>query len=205
MRNERRSVRLGFRDLTASEGDHIAYFWEFPDEFSEAVSFLVEGLRQGDHLVVFGHEDANAAVCDVLDRRGSDCEALQSEDRLSVLGAETSGDLMLSRIGETFEKAIQDGAAMIRLLGNIGWGKPGWPDEEDILRFEAKVTGAAAAFPCVVICMYDANALSGSIVLNGAFGTHPLTIHGNLIRENPVCVPVEEYIERLATRRHHQA
>lgn len=195
-----KAVRLGIRDMEANEGDHIAYFWESPSEFSEAVGFLREGLRQGDHGVIFGHESANRRVCEALEEAGHDCARLQREGRLSVLGPDSTGELMLERIGQTFQRALDAGAGMIRLLGNIGWGEQDWPGEDDVLRFEAKVTGAAAAFPCVVICMYDVNSLSGSIVLNGAFGTHPLTIHGNLIRENPMCVPVEEYIERLAER-----
>lgn len=194
------SIHLGIRDMSASLGDHIAYFWETPDEFSEAVGFLRTGLEQGEHVVVFGHGEANDLVCRALDEGGYECTSMQEEGKLTVLGPDSTGDLMLSRIGATFQSALDSGADMIRLLGNIGWGKPDWPDQVDILRFEAKVTAAAETFPCVVICMYDLKSLSGSEVVHGAFGTHPLTIHQNLIRENPVCVDVDEYLARLEER-----
>lgn len=200
MRRQDGKIELGIRDMRASVGDHIAYFWETSDEFEEAVRFLETGILHGDHVVVFGHDDANARVCELLGQRQS-CEDLEAEGRLSILGPESSGEMMLSRIGATFQQALDEGAPMIRLLGNIGWGHKTWPDEEEILRFEAKVTEAARAFPCVVICMYDVNTLSGSVVLDGAFGTHPLTIYHNLIRENPVCLHVDEYLERLDRRR----
>lgn len=200
MPTSERTIDLGLRDLRGAPGDHIAYFWETPAEFEAAAGFLAFGIANGDHAVVFGHDDANAQVLDVLERRGVDHRRLQSEGHLSVLGPEATGDDMLARIGETFQAALDGGATMIRLLGNIGWGRERWPDEVDILRFEAKVTGAAAGFPCIIVCMYDINSLSGSVVLNGALGTHPLTIHQNLIRENPMCVHLDEYLERLEAR-----
>ncbi len=39
--------------------------------------------------------------------------------------------------------------------------------------------------------------LSGEVVLHGAFETHPLTFHGNLLRENPCFTPMDEFLERL--------
>jgi hypothetical protein len=197
MRRREGSIHLGIRDMSASLGDHIAYFWETPEEFAEAVGFLRTGLERGEHVVVFGHDEANDLVCRALDESGHECASMREEGRLSVLGPDADGELMLSRIGATFQSAVDSGSEMIRLLGNIGWGKPDWPEQEDILRFEAKVTAAAAQFPCVVICMYDLKSLSGSVVVHGAFGTHPLTIYQNLIRENPVCVDVDEYLARL--------
>lgn len=196
-----RSVQLGIGDHSVDLGSHVAYFWETSDEFDAAIAFLARGLRGGDHLVVFGHEDANARVCEGLGAAGLDCEALQEESRLSVIGPDQTGDEMLHRIGETFQAALDAGAPMVRLLGNIGWGRTGWPDDRDLLRFEARVTEAAASFPCVVVCMYDVASLRGSVVFHGAFCTHPLTIYrGNLVRENPMCVGVDEFLERLEDR-----
>lgn len=191
------TVSLGIKDLRAEVGDHIALFWENESEFHQALGFLDLGIHRGDYVVVFGHDDANARVLEGLRSRGHDLAALQREGRAAVLGAETTGELMLSRIGETFQAAVSGGASLIRLLGNIGWGRDAWPKESDILRFEARVTSAAAAFPCVVVCMYDVQALSGSAVLHGALGTHPLTIYHNMIRENPMCLGVDEFLERL--------
>ena len=195
-----RTIDLGIRDLRAAPGDHIAYFWENDREFEAATGFLEQGILNGEHVVVFGFDDANDRVLEVLEGKGVDWRALLKQERMSVLGPESTGELMLSRIDTTFRSALDAGAPMIRLLGNIGWGHGGWPDEVDILRFEARVTGAAKSLPCIVVCMYDINYLSGSVVLHGAFGTHPLTIYQNLVRENPMCMDVEEYLERLATR-----
>jgi hypothetical protein len=104
---------------------------------------------------------------------------------------------MLGGIGAKFQQAVAGGSRCIRLLGNIGWAKPGWPDELDILAFEAKVTGAAKQFPCVVMCMYDVAHLSGTVMVHGAYETHPLTFCGNVLRENPHYIEATRFLEQL--------
>jgi hypothetical protein len=193
------NIDLGLRDEKVTLGDHIAYFWENDGQFEEAVGFLLVGIRKGDHAVVFGHDEANNKVVDLLRGKGLDTDHLQSSGRLTVVTGGPSGDRMLRHIGETFQAAVESGSGCIRLLGNIGWSKPGWPDDLDILAFESKVTGAAKQFPCVVMCMYDVASLSGSIMVHGAYETHPLTFCGNVLRENPFYVGVDEYLESLKT------
>ncbi len=142
-------IELGLRGEKVRLGDHIAYFWEREHEFEEAVKFLVLGIRQGEHAVVFGHDEANEKVLGILRRSGLDTRHLEATNRLSVIGGGPNGEQMLGGIGAKFQQAVESGSRCIRLLGNIGWAKPGWPDELDILAFEAKVTGAAKQFPCV--------------------------------------------------------
>jgi len=191
------AIDLGLRDEQINLGDHIAYFWESERQFEEAVGFLLVGIRNGDHIVVFGHDDANKKVVDVLRKRGIDTDHLQTSERMTVVTGGPSGDKMLGNIGETFARSVERGCGCIRLLGNIGWSKPGWPDDLDILAFEAKVTGAAKQFPCVVMCMYDVASVSGTVMVHGAYETHPLTFCGNVLRENPFYVGVDEFLERL--------
>jgi len=190
-------IQLGTKDESVDVGDHIAYIWETPSEFVDAVGFLQRGIRDGDHCVIFGHDEANAEVVRVLTRMGFDTGHLEQSGRLTVLGGRADGDMMLEEIGGAFQKATDGGARLIRLLGNIGWSRPGWPEDNDILAFEAKVTGAARLFPSVVMCMYDAKSLSGNVMLHGCFETHPLIITGNVLRKNPYYVAIEEYLERI--------
>lgn len=189
-------VALGTHDETVSVGDHIAYIWETPAEFAEAVGFIRRGIRDGDHSVIFGHDEANAEVVNVLTSAGFDVPYLEQTGRLTILGGREHGDMMLNEIGATFQRARDNGAPLIRLLGNIGWSRPGWPADRGILEFEAKVTGAAKLFPCVVMCMYDAKSLSGSVMVHGCFETHPVVITGNVLRHNPYYVDIEEYLRR---------
>ena len=191
------AIDLGLRGEKVHLGDHIAYLWEKDTEFEEAVGFLLQGLRKREHVVVFGHDDANARVLEVLKRKKVDVDKARASGKLSVLSGSPHGDDMLADIGNTFQRAVDDGSKCIRLLGNIGWARSGWPSDVDILSFEAKVTSAAKQFPCVVMCMYDVASLSGGVTMHGAFETHPLTISRNVLRENPYYVRVEDFLNSL--------
>lgn len=197
------TVLLGFRDERVAIGDHIAYFWETPDQFRECVRFLELGLDAGDFCVIFGHDDANQRVCDILTADGFNYRRFESEGQLAVLHGNADAGKMLAIIGTVFAAAVKRGVRLIRLLGNIGWGRAGWPNETDILEFEARVTGAAKTFPCVVVCMYDVRGLPGHIMVHGAYETHPLTFCRNLVRQNTHYVEVEEYLKRLRSGDDH--
>jgi hypothetical protein len=191
------TIELGIKGERVALSDHVAYFWESEKQFKEAVGFLELGLKGRDACIVFGHPAANANVVAALAERGFDAEELQAQNRLRVLVGKSSGKDMLSSLGIEFQGAIDRGSPLIRLLGNIGWGHPDWPTELDILEFEARVTEACLAFPCVVVCMYDVAHLSGRIMVHGAYETHPLTMCGNVLRENPHCQSIDAFLENL--------
>ncbi len=191
-------IELGIGDERAELGDHLAYLWESPEEFAEGVGFLCLGLEAGDYCVIFGHNDANEQVLAVLRERGIDIEALLTSGRLTLMQGTEDAGAMLAGIGASFGDSVGKGARVIRLLGNLGWGRTGWPNEREILAFEARVTDAARLFPCVVICMYDVGRLSGRILVHGAYETHPRTIQRGVVRENPYHVSTDRFLESLS-------
>ncbi len=191
------TLRLGINGASVSLGSHNGYFWENDADFRAGVGLLEAGLADGDFCVAFGHDEANERVLGTLQNRGFDTRGLTEAGQLCAMRGKSSGDEMLAAIGGRFQEAQAAGSNRIRLLGNIGWGRPGWPGEENILEFEAKVTDAAGLFPCVVVCMYDVRSLPGRVLLKGGFETHPHTIRGNVLRENPCYVPTQAFLAHL--------
>jgi PAS domain S-box-containing protein len=190
-------VEFGIGEGKVPQTAHVAYFWETEKEFADGVRFLEAGLRGLDHCVILGHEEANQAVCNILQNHGFDVKDLLAQLRITILGGNPSGEKILETIGGAFQQALARGAPLIRLLGNIGWGKSGWPGDYDLLAFEAKVTAAAKEFPCVVICMYDVAALPGLVIRRGAYGTHPLIEREGSLQENPDYIPGDFFLKHL--------
>ncbi|HVO93946.1 MAG TPA: MEDS domain-containing protein, partial [Terriglobales bacterium] len=190
-------VEFGIGEGKVSQTAHVAYFWETEKEFADGVRFLEAGLHGLDHCVIFGHEEANQAVCNILQNHGFDVKDLLAQQRITILGGNPSGEIILETIGDTFQQALARGTPLIRLLGNIGWGKSGWPGDYDLLAFEAKVTAATKEFPCVVMCMYDVAALPGLVIRRGAYGTHPLIEREGSLQENPDYVPADFFLKHL--------
>jgi hypothetical protein len=192
------TVPLGIEpELFAQPGYHVAYLWESESEFERGVRFLEVGLDEGDACVVFGHDEANEKVLGILRSKGVDVDGALARGILVVMGGESTGEATLGNIGQQFAALLEQGAKLIRLLGNIGWGRSDWPTETDILAFESQVTGAISELPCVVVCMYDVRSLSGQIVVHGAYETHPLTFCRNVLRENPHYVPIDDFLAGL--------
>jgi MEDS: MEthanogen/methylotroph, DcmR Sensory domain/Putative zinc-finger len=192
-------MSLGVADGTVQHGSHLVYFWQNQSEFAQGVSFLEPGLRENQHCVVFGHDEVNDRVMEVLGKQGYDVPELIRHGRLTILPRVISTKLVLSKVEEIFTGALRRGFSAIRYLGNLGWGYPGCPEQDEVLELEARVTGLAEQFPCVVVCMYDVNTLPGRMVLKGGFETHPFTLCTHGVLENPLYVPESEFLAGLCT------
>ena len=188
-RKSRQPVALGLYDESAFAGDHLAYFYETDEEFAAAFGFVDEGLRGGDHVVLFGLDDDTNRMVQVLINRGWDVPRLLVANRLSVLRPEPTCNATVTAVSRHFSEVLADGASFIRFIGNAAVGREGWPPEDEFYKLEATVSAATLSLPCVAICMFDLRSQPARTIVKAAFEGHPLTIHGNCIRENPFYVP----------------
>jgi MEDS: MEthanogen/methylotroph, DcmR Sensory domain/Putative zinc-finger len=193
----RHLMSLGVADEQVRTGSHLVYFWQDQNEFAQGVSFLEPGLRENDHCVVFGHDEINDRVLKVLRNRNYDISELVRRGQLTILSRHVSTKVVLSHVEEIFTAAMRRGFKSIRYLGNLAWGYPGCPEQNDVLELEARVTGMAERFPCVIVCMYDVNTLPGRMILKGGFETHPFTLCNHGLRENPLYVPEAAFLAGL--------
>ena len=193
----RHLISLGVADEQVRTGSHLVYFWQDQTEFAQGVSFLEPGLRDNDHCVVFGHDEANNRVLQVLRSRKYDVQEMVRTGRLTILPRQLSTKIVLAQVEEIFAGALRRGFSAIRYLGNLAWAYPGCPEQNEVLELEARVTGMAEQFPCVIVCMYDVNTLPGRMILKGGFETHPFTLCNHGLRENPLYVPEAAFLAGL--------
>jgi MEDS: MEthanogen/methylotroph, DcmR Sensory domain/Putative zinc-finger len=193
-----RSVPLGIADAFAAPGDHIGYFWEDDQEFDATAGFLAAGVERDEVCVLLGHDAANARVLAGLERRGLPADALRRRDRVHTVSGQQPADALLRELGSRVRSAVDDGVPLVRILGHLGWERPGWPTEREILSLEARVTAAVRNLPSVVLCAYDVRGLSGRPLLLGGLECHPLTLRRAALRRNEHHVPAEQFLERLS-------
>jgi MEDS: MEthanogen/methylotroph, DcmR Sensory domain/Putative zinc-finger len=193
-----RSVPLGIADAFAAPGDHIGYFWEDGQEFDATADFLATGVERDEVCVLLGHDAANARVLAGLERRGLPPDDLRRRDRLHTVSGQQPADALLREIGDRVRRAVHDGVPMVRILGHLGWERPGWPPEREILSLEARVTDAVRNLPSVVLCAYDVRGLSGRPLLLGGLECHRLTLRRSALRHNEHYVAAEQFLARLS-------
>ena len=192
------SLPLGLGDALVALGDHVAYLWESDQEFEATADFLAAGLARDEIGVLVGHEGANNRVLASLERRGLDPEGLGREDRLHVASGPLSGDAILRHLDDRIKAAVDRGVPAIRILGNVGWGQPGWPSDRDLLAMEARTTDVLRRLPSVVVCAYDVRGVPGRILLKGGLECHPWIFRHDMLRRNEHHVPSTRFLEALA-------
>jgi hypothetical protein len=191
-RKSRPAVPLGIKDESVVAGDHLALFYDTDEEFSNTLGFIETGLQRTDHCILFGIRSDTDRMLRVLSEREWDVARLVREGRLSELRPDATCEATLAAVSHHFEQVLSKGATFIRFLGNAAVGRDGWPTEEEFYKLEATVSAATLDLPCVAICMFDLRTQSAQTILRAAFEGHPVTIHRNCIRENPLYVPRSE-------------
>src|SRR5688500_4762988 len=191
-RKSRSPVPLGIHGESVVAGDHLALFYDTDEAFENALGFIETGLRGTDHCILFGIPSDTERMLRVLSERRWDVDRLMREGRLSLLRPEATCDTTVASVSRHFEQVLGSGSRFIRFLGNAAVGREGWPAEEEFYKLEATVSAATLDLPCVAICMFDLRTQSAQTILKAAFEGHPITIHRNCIRENPLYVPRSE-------------
>jgi hypothetical protein len=194
MRNAAGTIALGITNDEVALGSHLIHFWQNEEEFERGVRFLGLGIAdESEYCVLFGHDEANHRVLEILRKSCGDLDRVLQEGRLIILRRESSASVTLANIEAAFAAAVRKGATAIRYLGNLGMGQAALPGRgaDEVVELENGATALGRRYPCVIVCMYDVNTVSGSLVLNAGFGTHPLAVCGHALRQNPYSTPDE--------------
>ncbi|HEV2009505.1 MAG TPA: MEDS domain-containing protein [Candidatus Limnocylindria bacterium] len=193
-----RRAKLGFAELSVDVPSHICLFYSDDNELRQRLGFLAHTLDEPDQVaVLFGKQER---LEEVLGYIGTDFRRDLADDlkagRIVLVNGNRDPDALLGGIATALDATVARGATLIRFLGFIGWGDMDWPETEDLMVFEAKVTEAVKSYPAVVVCTYNTEKLPGSVLIFAGIETHPFTILGTTLCENPHYVPFADYIER---------
>lgn len=196
-----RTVPLGVSNALAAPGDHIGYLGDDDRDLDETTGFLAEGIERDEVCLLLGHDAANAQVLATLERRGLPVDELRRRDRFHAVSGRQPVNALSDEIRGRVRAAVDAGFPMVRVLGHLGWGHPGWPAEQEILSFEAGLTDAVRNLPAVVLCAYDLRKLSTRQLMLGGLECHALTLRRGTLRQNPHRVPPHEFLEGLVRER----
>jgi hypothetical protein len=195
MRGSTGEIPLGITSDQVALGSHLIHFWQNEEEFERGVRFLELGIEsESEYCVLFGHDEANQQVLAILRKKYPDLDRVIREGRLVILRREGSASETLANIEAAFAAAVRKGAAAIRYLGNLGMGQDPLPGRgaDEVIELENRATLLGRRYPCVIVCMYDVNTLSGRLVLNAGFGTHDLAVCGRALKENAYFAPHDD-------------
>jgi hypothetical protein len=88
----------------------------------------------------------------------------------------------------------------VRIMGNMGWTLKGSPGTDEVIEFESRVNEVLSRTKQLAICVYDMSKISGALMMD-ILRSHPLTLIGSVIHENPFYTPAKQLVEELRARR----
>ena len=200
-------VRLAGRTLKKTR--HICAFFHSREEQDRVLMpFFKEGADRGEKLfhIVDGRKRAeHMAACACC---GIDVEQAEASGQLEVRHWEDAylkdgyfdGDRMVKILEQVLEEN-RTKYGLTRLMGNMEWALETAPGVTDIVEYETKLNYLLPNYPDPVVCVYDLNKHSGSVVMD-ILRTHPRVIIGGVLQENPLYVQPDEFLAELRQRRH---
>ena len=184
-----------------------AFFNSRNEEYDIVTPFFKEGLDWGEKTL---HIVDPALISDHVDRlrsRHVDTERCMACSQMEVLswddvylrGDVFDQDRMLTAIEEAITAGREAGYPRMRIMGNMGWTLKERPGTEQVLEFESRVNEVLARHRQLAICVYDMAKMSGTLMMD-LLRSHPLTLVGGVVYENPYYTPPEKLVSELQKR-----
>jgi MEDS: MEthanogen/methylotroph, DcmR Sensory domain len=206
MGSERRPVTLAGAPVR-QRCHACAFFHDQEEEYRLLLPFVQEGFSQGDKIF------------QVLDRRhrderlrrigslGIDVAAAERSGQLEVRpwenaylrGGRFDQDAMLALLEEVLGNG-RDAFGLTRLWANMEWSLEDFPGTDDIVEYECRLNDVTSRFDDVVVCTYDLNRFSETVVMD-IMRTHPQVIVGGILQENPFYVAPGQFLQELRARK----
>ncbi len=183
-----------------------AFFHDQEEEYRLLLPFLQEGLRAGDKIF----QVLDPRRRDERRRRiaslGIDVDAAERSGQLEIVawedaylrGGRFDQDAMLALLEETLGKGREQ-FGLTRLWANMEWSLEDFPGTDDIVAYECRLHEVTSRCDDVVVCTYDLNRFSASVVMD-IMRTHPQVIVGGILQENPFHVAPERFLAELRAR-----
>jgi MEDS: MEthanogen/methylotroph, DcmR Sensory domain len=179
------AIELGFGGESMPIGSHVCWYYSGEEQLRETLGFLRLGLQRRDNFCVLFADHSRFEV--LLQWLGSDMDedpgGFLDRGQLVLIGGAPTTPELLAKIGARLDVAVALGYQVIRFLGFIAWGAPGWPDDEALLDFESQVNGVVTSYPAVIVCTYDVPILPGPTLIYGGLRSHPVAVlDGRVVR-----------------------
>lgn len=194
---------------TALEYFHVCAFFDSKDEeydvlapfFKEAVDqgekslHIIDPAQFGDHrsrLQEAGIDVPRCEACGQLDVVSWRDAYLDDEGRFDK-------DRMLAVVDDLTGAGRDAGYKRLRIMGNMAWAFADLPGADKLIEYEAEVNEVLSRNRQPAVCVYDIAKLSGGMMMD-LLRTHPLTLVGGIVQENPFFTPPAQMLQELRER-----
>lgn len=192
--SEQEPLALGFGGYCCNWGVHLCGFYETEEERDEIIyGFLHQGDLDGDLQFYCPVEQTFERFRHTYRHRFPEAGAhLEDPDRFRIQSARElyypdgsfSPWAMDQGLDAFFEESRRNGPRNIRATAEMAWALEAIPGAEHLMAYESRLNYFIPGKPWISICLYNLTRFSGAQIMQ-ALQTHPYTISGGVITENP--------------------
>lgn len=184
-----------------------AFFHSREEEYELLLPFTKEGEAAGDRLFQVVDPAHREERRQRMAAAGIDVEKVERRQQMEIRTWKEAY-LRENRFDqyamlELLEDVLKDGRArgfqMTRLWANMEWAIEEFPGVHDIVEYETRLNEFLPNYNDVVVCTYDLNKFSASVVMD-IMRTHPQVIIGGILQENPFYMPPDTFLRELDRR-----
>lgn len=195
---------LGFGNYTCNWGLHICGLYETPEERDEIVfGFLHKGDMVSDLQLYCPAERTPEDFHSKYEKLYPDC-ACHTHDTEHFILMEPhdlyypdgmfSPRAMDRGLNAFYVNSQKNGRKNIRATAEMVWALQAIPGVEDLMAYESRLNYFIPGKPWISICLYNVTKFPGSTIM-GVLRTHPYTITGGVITENPYYQDPTEWLK----------
>ncbi|MDB5958499.1 MEDS domain-containing protein [Ramlibacter sp.] len=188
---------------------HIcAFFNSKEEEYDVLGPFFKEAVDQGEKNLHIVDPEFAAQHRSRLSDAGIDTPHCEACGQLEILNwrdayLDADGvfdkDRMLGVVDHLTGTGRDAGYKRLRIMGNMDWTLDAVPGADKVIEYEAQVNEVLARNRQPAVCVYDIAKLSAAVMMD-LLRTHPLTLIGGVVHENPFYTPAREMLEELRGR-----
>ena len=191
-------VFFGLRNVYVDRGAHIAHFFRGESERLTVLAPFIQAGLAADQCILVTEPPSSDTILDQLRNSGVDVDTATASGQLIVSNGGSNVEEMSSMMDVTISQARSSGRDLIRIAGDMTWSLGKMPSAEELLEWEAfydRHVAQRASF--VALCQYDHTRFGGSIIMS-ALQTHPLSIIGSIVQENPFYRDPAQVLQELS-------
>lgn len=192
--SEQPTLELGFSGYQCNWGMHLAGLYETEAERDEIVmGFLHQGDIDGDIQLYCPAERTEEDFNNKYSALYHDCaDHLNDPDIFRVFSPKElyypegifSPVDMDKGLNSFYSESQKKGHRCIRATAEMVWAKEAIPGVEHLMAYESRLNYFIPGKPWISICLYNITKFTGAEIM-GVLRTHPFTLNGGVITENP--------------------
>ena len=195
-------LKLGIGNYKCNWGTHICGLYQSEEERDSIIfGYLSEGHKNADKQIFIYSEQTQETFNSNFSRYCPECYNNAISDTVDIKRAEElyypegvfDPWYMDKTVNGYFDYTQKDGPANLRAVAEMYWALNKIPGTEYLFAYESRLNYFVKNRPIISLCLYNVNEISGEELLN-VLQTHPFTINGGIVTQNPLFIQPERWL-----------